>query len=283
MRPCTMRYVANKVVSAFPAVFAVAFALAALCGCDNNDYYRPSTGTEEESEDIFDPASIEYDSIVDVRDGKTYRTVKIGDRWWLAENLNYAADSSYCYNDEPDSCAIYGRLYPWTVAMQLDTVYNKLNAVYTEKIKSKHRGICPSGWHIPSEKEWKEMIDYADSHNGNEGAGASMRAKYSWNPNEKYDIKYIDRFGFAGLAAGARAEKEMRKSDCNYHTGYDDDIYCGVGEEAFFWTSTERMDFRNDSEHALYFFLHGLQNDDFRTSEWGEFTKRAALSVRCVK
>ena len=58
---------------------------------------------------------------------------------------------------------------------------------------------------------------------------------------------------------------------------------CGVGKEAFFWTSTERIDYRNDSERALYFFLHGLQNGDFQTSDWGEFTKRAALSVRCVK
>ena len=177
--------------------FVIVFALAVLCGCSNNDYYRSSSTAEEEFEEIFDSANIEYDSIVDVRDGKTYRTVKIGNRWWFAENLNFAADSSYCYNDEPDSCAIYGRLYPWTVAMQLDTAYNKLSAIYSEKIKKKHQGICPKGWHIPSEKEWNEMIDYADSHNGNEGASASLRARYSWIPNEEYDIKYIDRFALA--------------------------------------------------------------------------------------
>ena len=264
--------------------FIIVFALAVLCGCSNNDNYRSSTTAAEESEEIFDSANIEYDSIVDVRDGKTYRTVKIGNRWWFAENLNFAADSSYCYNDESDSCAIYGRLYPWTVAMRLDTAYNKLNATYGELIKSAHQGICPKGWHIPSEKEWNEMIDYADSHNGDEGAGASLRATYSWNPHEKYGTKYIDRFGFAGLAAGAKAEKEMRKSDCGYRaTGNEDGIYCGLGEEAFFWTSTEQMDYRNDSEHALYFFLHGLQNDNFRINDLGEFTKRAALSVRCMK
>lgn len=282
MRPCIIRFTANK-AAAFAYIF-IAFALATLCGCDNNEYYRTNPATAEKSEEVFNPANIEYGSLIDSRDGQKYRTVKIGDRWWLAENLNYAADSSYCYNDEIDSCTIYGRLYPWTVAMQLDTIYNKLNVTYTETIKGAHQGICPDGWHIPSEKEWKEMIDYADSHNGNEGASASLRAKYSWIPDEDYEIKYIDRFGFAGLAAGAKAEKEMRKSDCNYHTaGNEDGFYCGIGEEAFFWTSTERMDFRNDSEHALYFFLHGLQNDVFRTSEWGEFTKRAALSVRCVK
>ena len=78
-------------------------------------------------------------------------------------------------------------------------------------------------------------------------------------------------------------EKEMREFDCGYHTGYNDNIYCGIGNEAFFWTSTELTDYRNSSEHALYFFLHGLENGGFRTSDWGEFTKRAALSVRCVK
>ena len=279
MRSCIMRYAANKTV----AFAYVLFALVALCGCDNNEYYRANPATAEKSEEVFNPANIEYGSLIDSRDGQKYKTVKIGDRWWLAKNLNYAADSSYCYNDEPDSCAIYGRLYPWTVAMQLDTIYNKLNVTYTETIKGAHQGICPDGWHIPSEEEWNEMIDYADSHNGNEGASASLRAKYSWIPDEEYEIKYIDRFGFAGLAAGARAEKEMREFDCGYHTGYNDNIYCGIGNEAFFWTSTELTDYRNSSEHALYFFLHGLENGGFRTSDWGEFTKRAALSVRCVK
>ena len=250
-------------------------------GCSQDDIsIKP---VESKIEIVFDPAEIEYGSIVDSRDGQLYKTVNINGRWWMAQNLNYAADSTYCYDDEPDSCAIYGRLYPWTVAMQLDTIYNKLNVTYTETIKGAHQGICPDGWHIPSEEEWNEMIDYADSHNGNEGASASLRAKYSWIPDEKYEIKYIDRFGFAGLAAGARANKEMRKSDCNHSYGYETNIYCGVGEEAFFWTSTERIDYRNDSEHALYFFLHGLQNGNFQTSDWGEFTKRAALSVRCVK
>lgn len=282
MKPCIMKYAANKAVT-FAYVFIVTFALVALCGCDNNEYYRTNPATAEKSEEVFNPANIEYGSLIDSRDGQKYKTVKIGDRWWLAKNLNYAADSSYCYNDEPDSCAIYGRLYPWTVAMQLDTIYNKLNVTYTETIKGAHQGICPDGWHIPSEEEWNEMIDYADSHNGNEGASASLRAKYSWIPDEEYEIKYIDRFGFAGLAAGARAEKEMREFDCGYHTGYNDNIYCGIGNEAFFWTSTELTDYRNSSEHALYFFLHGLENGGFRTSDWGEFTKRAALSVRCVK
>ena len=274
MRSYIMRYAANKTV-AFAYVFIVTFALVALCGCDNNEYYRANPATAEKSEEVFNPANIEYGTLIDSRDGQKYKTVKIGDRWWLAKNLNYAADSSYCYNDEPDSCAIYGRLYPWTVAMQLDTIYNKLNVTYTETIKGAHQGICPDGWHIPSEEEWNEMIDYADSHNGNEGASASLRAKYSWIPDEEYEIKYIDRFGFAGLA--------MRESDCGYHTGYNDNIYCGIGNEAFFWTSTELTDYRNSSEHALYFFLHGLENGGFRTSDWGEFTKRAALSVRCVK
>lgn len=282
MKPCIMKYAANKAVT-FAYVFIVTFALEALCGCDNNEYYRANPATAEKSEEVFNPANIEYGSLIDSRDGQKYKTVKIGDRWWLAKNLNYAADSSYCYNDEPDSCAIYGRLYPWTVAMQLDTIYNKLNVTYTETIKGAHQGICPDGWHIPSEEEWNEMIDYADSHNGNEGASASLRAKYSWIPDDEYEIKYIDRFGFAGLAAGARAEKEMREFDCGYHTGYNDNIYCGIGNEAFFWTSTELTDYRNSSEHALYFFLHGLENGGFRTSDWGEFTKRAALSVRCVK
>jgi len=188
-----MRYAANKTV-AFAYVFIVTFALVALCGCDNNEYYRANPATAEKSEEVFNPANIEYGTLIDSRDGQKYKTVKIGDRWWLAKNLNYAADSSYCYNDEPDSCAIYGRLYPWTVAMQLDTIYNKLNVTYTETIKGAHQGICPEGWHLPSAAEFQALQNAVFY-------GSALRSREEWSDKGSQGWNL---WGFNAYPAGGR-------------------------------------------------------------------------------
>jgi uncharacterized protein (TIGR02145 family) len=97
------------------------------------------------------------DILIDARDGKQYTTVKIGDQCWMAQNLNIgvmlsgsyiAADNGiiekYCYNDNEDNCSIYGGLYMWNEMM---------NYVTTEKTS----GICPAGWHIPSDAEFKKL------------------------------------------------------------------------------------------------------------------------------
>jgi len=80
---------------------------------------------------IVQPSFAE-DSLLDSRDGKTYKTIKIGDRTWLAENLNYDAKGSACYDKKADNCQKCGRLYDWETA-----------AI-----------ACPSGWHLPTDAEW---------------------------------------------------------------------------------------------------------------------------------
>lgn len=91
----------------------------------------------------------------DARDGRQYRTVRLGDQLWMAENLNYRGEGEdtlgACYLHQVDSCRKYGRLYDWSDAMGAGKVYNGqlLNANYPAK------GICPDGWHVPSDYEWK--------------------------------------------------------------------------------------------------------------------------------
>ncbi len=122
---------------------------------------------------------ISYGELVDERDGHVYKTVKIGEKTWMAENLNYAYlqptstldSSSICFNDDPDHCAKYGRLYIWSAAMDSAALFSR-DAEGCGEVEVQERwfecgkfgfdgvrGVCPENWHIPSETEIKALID----------------------------------------------------------------------------------------------------------------------------
>jgi uncharacterized protein (TIGR02145 family) len=112
-------------------------------------------------------------SFTDTRDKKTYKTVKIGEQTWMAENLNYDAKGSKCYDNKPENCAKYGRFYNHNTAMK----------------------ACPKGWHLPSDDEWQKLVDIAG---GDETAGAILKAASGWNNNGNG----TDEFGFSALPGG---------------------------------------------------------------------------------
>ena len=78
----------------------------------------------------------------DKRDNQTYQTVLLNGKSWMAQNLNYVTEDSYCYKDKDINCEKYGRLYTWEAAKK----------------------ACPKGWHLPSDEEWKELANRAGGY-----------------------------------------------------------------------------------------------------------------------
>jgi uncharacterized protein (TIGR02145 family) len=116
-------------------------------------------------------------TFTDKRDGQVYKTVKIGEQVWMAQNLNFAAEGSKCYGDDPENGKKYGRLYDWETAKK----------------------ACPEGWHLPTNGEWTALLDYVD---GEETAGTKLKAASGWNE----DGNGTDEYGFSALPGGDRSE-----------------------------------------------------------------------------
>jgi len=111
------------------------------------------------------PQSISYG-------GKTYNTVVIGGKTWMAENLNYQTASGYwCYKNDNSNCDKYGRLYDWNTA----------------------RTVCPAGFHLPSRQEWNDLVNAV-------GGGKKLKARSGWNNIGNG----TDDFGFSALPSGGR-------------------------------------------------------------------------------
>ena len=118
------------------------------CNADNVGYYKYQNSFYKCNGFVWRYASdsLVTDSITDKRDNSVYRTVGIGNQVWIAQNLNLAIDSSWCPNDSIEYCNKYGRFYRW------DVVLGKNPTV---------AHICPEGFHVPSNKEWNELIEFA--------------------------------------------------------------------------------------------------------------------------
>jgi uncharacterized protein (TIGR02145 family) len=107
-----------------------------------------------------------YDSIVDNRDGRTYKTIKIGEETWLAENMLYLdkktmKDEGTCFGDSTSTCEMW-RQYRWTGTMDILRLYSTSSAV--DVISEPQRGICPEGWHVPSVNESENLLAAAGSY-----------------------------------------------------------------------------------------------------------------------
>ena len=196
----------------------------------------------------FNP-DINYGSLKDERDGKMYKTVKIGDQVWMAENLNYAGGGiGHCYEDVPEYCESGGRLYKWDVA----------------------REVCPEGWHLPSKAEFDTLLSFVKlTYDEDECSLPDMfRATSGWN----YGGQGCDKTGFSAVPAGGKHINAYRSPEYNH-----------AGGTAYFLTSTE------ESKSSVYVMrvgadLASLSIDDYYEDQGPCYsTKESGFSVRCLK
>ncbi|PBC73449.1 fibrobacter succinogenes major paralogous domain-containing protein [Fibrobacter intestinalis] len=231
---------------------------------DSSAFNQNTEPVSSSSVEAVSSSSIDYGEFTDSRDGQVYKTVKIGEQIWMAENLKYAYlqptstedSSSFCYRNEPDSCAKYGRFYWWSAAMDSAGVFSdggkgcgyKVKCNATESV----RGVCPKGWHLPSNTEWKILFATVGDTSI---AGILLKSKSGW-----YSDGYgMDIYGFSVLPAGY----------CG-GTGH----YGNVGKGAYFWSSTE------DGSNDAYFW--GFDSG-YEGVFSGYFDKSLGYSVRCLK
>jgi len=182
----------------------------------------------------------------DARDGTSYKSIVIGNRTWMAENLNYkspGADSGICYNNSVDSCAKYGRLYTWTEVMG--------GALSSTATPSGIKGLCPSGWHLPSDAEWDTL---ATAVGGAGTAGTMLKTVSGWTPNTGKDA-----WGFGCLPAGGTMSG----------VGF---VWAGL--IANFWSTSEY--------NAIQAWYRSLESTGQRMVS--NFTGKSSVSsVRCIK
>jgi uncharacterized protein (TIGR02145 family) len=136
-------------------------------------YYTEEEAKERFGKDFYNEI-YKKETFTDPRDDKVYRTVKIGNQVWMAENLAYAAKGSkFCENNHANGKK-YGRLYNWKTAKK----------------------ACPHGWHLPRDAEWQELVDFAG---GEMIAGKKLKATSGWAGESGNGT---DEYGFAALPGG---------------------------------------------------------------------------------
>ena len=215
--------------------------------------------TLESRDDLLNP-DVDYGTLTDDRDGKVYRTVKVGNSEWMAENLNFAGGDDYpllknrsvCFNDDEANCDLLGRLYAREAA--LNTSDCSLGH-YCEIGDTLVRGVCPKGWHIPSESEAEDFVYYF-----NENVLGKMSAK-GWMSGIDGESNSLG-FSMPGSGCLNLYSKEE---------GFD-----SAGETGYVWIYTQTSSLR------YLIFNPGATQTESLLIHTG-YTYDLFASVRCVK
>ena len=240
--------------------------------------------------------NVSYGKVTDSRDGQVYRTVTIGTQTWMAENLNYAAyvdvpvywtekekfysssswtekevvyssdSSSWCYDNDPANCEKYGRLYTWSVAMDSAAQYSTtgkghgFNGLDLGSPSEFVRGVCPGGWHLPSNEEWNRLFvavgsrpEKIVSHLRVRNVGPKFKSSCGWD-----DGNGTDEYGFSIYPAGTGWFKNFQF----------------LGRRTEFWSSTKYA-----NAEGVSWVLENSSEEVYELTPYMYF----GLSVRCVE
>jgi uncharacterized protein (TIGR02145 family) len=211
------------------------------------------------------PIVLEYGTVNDV-DGNTYKTVKIGDQWWMCENLRVkrfqdGSDISFIGNVDQDS--VWAQLTEPAFSFINDTIFGSF---YNQLAVQDSRKIAPAGWHIPSDEEWKTLektIGMSENESNQLAWRGTNQSEFLLNKNsEGWPVGTVpfgmDTYGFGVLPAGCRL--------------FNGELT--TGNSAFFWTSSSDV-----NGNAYYRYFDSQKKNIFRQTTYPQY----GMSIRCVK
>ena len=221
--------------------------------------------------------ALTYDSIVDARDGRIYKTIRIGEDTWTAENLLYfdrmtMNNEKSCYGDNSSGCEMW-REYYWPIAMNISGLY--LSSSANNLISEKHQGSCPEGWHIPSVAESESLLAAAGSFE------ALFSAKKNLIKSQDFEeivnnwlcpfdeIPYVRGSNASGFSAITGAKPR------SIRISFDEEVAVELPLPKICWWTSEEV-----SDTQAKAFCASI-DDDFTMIETR--SKEEQLPVRCVK
>ncbi len=213
-------------------------------------------------------------------DGNEYNTVQIGNQCWMKENLHttrYAngtsipLGSTYSYTDpyryypnhDQSNVSTYGYLYNWPAVMG--------SSFSSSANPSGVQGICPTGWHVPSDAEWTQLTDYVGSqteyqcNSSSSNIAKALASTTGWNSNSGTNTCAVGNNPSANNATGFSAVPAGNYGDVNYND---------FGDDAVFWSATK------DDNNFAYFRGLYCSNANVRRYSYKE---NSGFSVRCVR
>jgi len=206
----------------------------------------------------FKGLSQEIGILEDKRDGKIYKTIKIENQIWFAENLAYKPDkeNSWSYDNNKNNEDKFGRLYCWNTAIN----------------------VCPIGWHLPNNDEWITLLNL---YGGKPFAGKKLKASFGWNKPETEEIKnmHIARPEYKDTLDWNSCLGDLNSIVCFniFPSGKmtPEGKFQHLGNDAIFWSETAKKN------NKVAWKIRFNCNTDSVGMEPCYYLN--ALSVRCVK
>ena len=239
--------------------------------------YSPAQVREKFFNTTSVSSDLELGILHDDRDGRDYRTVKVKSLniEWMAENLNFAGNDEYphlnghntCYKGDFLNCLKGGRFYTWAAAMNVADKWNDGLAKNAGLIEGQHRGVCPEGWHIPSEREWTWTMDRLNNFAKGDNPDYSVGDYPVWAlimPKQAVFSEGTNEYGFNALYVGGYydfAENGLFMPDVSAPW---------IG----WWSSTESTVYASSAKAIL------VRRDVIETQAEKKYN---GLPVRCVK